>query len=90
MFTPGHTVIGRVHVFGQTDLGAFVDSTDPRYVPVIEVSTRSLADRRIVSHYPFVLINRTQMIAAAEAGGADGAEPDASGDEGIPAEAVGE
>jgi hypothetical protein len=30
------------------------------------------------------------MIAAAEAGGADGAEPDASGDEGIPAEAVGE
>ena len=90
MFTPGHTVSGRVHVFGQTDLGAFVDSTDPRYVPVIEVSTRSLADRRIVSHYPFVLINRTQMIAAAEAGGADGAEPDASGDEGIPAEAVGE
>ena len=90
MFTPGHTVSGRVHVFGQTDLGAFVDSIDPRYVPVIEVSTRSLADRRIVGHYPFVLINRTQMIAAAEAGGADSAEPDAIGDEGIPAEAVGE
>ena len=90
MFTPGHTLSGRVHLFGQTDLAAFVDSSDPRFVPVIEVSTRSLADRRIVSHYPFVLINRTQMIAAAEAGGADSAEPDAIGDEGIPAEAVGE
>ena len=85
MFTPGHTVTGRVHVFGQTDLAAFVDSTDPRFVPVIEVSTRSLADRRIVSHYPFVLINRTQMIAAAEAGGADSAEPDVDRRRGHPA-----
>ncbi len=68
MFTPGHTVTGKVHVFGQTDLAGFVDSTDPRFVPVTAVTTRSLADRRIVGHYDFILINRTQMIAAAEAG----------------------
>ena len=67
MFTPGHTVTGRVHVFGQTDLAGFVDATDPRFVPVTSVTTRSLTDRRIVSHYDFLLINRTQMIAAAEA-----------------------
>src|SRR6185369_11897842 len=42
MFTPGHTLSGRVHLFGQTDLAAFVDSSDPRFVPVVEVSTRSL------------------------------------------------
>ena len=71
MFTPGHTVTGRVHVFGQTDLAGFVDATDPRFVPVTSVTTRSLTDRRIVSHYDFVLINRTQMIAAAEAGARD-------------------
>ena len=68
MFTPGHTVTGRVHVFGETDLAGFVDSTDPRFVPVTGVTTRSLADRRIISHYEFLLINRTQMIAAAEVG----------------------
>lgn len=68
IFTPGHTVTGRVHVFGDTDIGAFVDTTDPRFVPVTDVTTRSLADRRIVSHYEFLLINRTQMIAAAEVG----------------------
>jgi len=68
MFTPGHTVTGRVHVFGQTDLAGFVDATDPRFVPATGVTTRSLTDRRIVSHYDFILINRTQMIAAAEAG----------------------
>ncbi len=66
LFTPGHTVTGMVRVFGQTDLAGFVDSTDPRFVPVTDVTTRSLADTRIVSHYDFVLINRTQMIAAAE------------------------
>jgi len=71
MFTPGHTVTGRVHVFGQTDLAGFVDATDPRFVPVTNVTTRSLSDRRIVSRYDFVLINRTQMIAAAEAGPRD-------------------
>jgi hypothetical protein len=68
IFTPGHSVTGKVHVFGQTDLAGFVDATDPRFVPVTGVTTRSLVDRRIISHYDFVLINRTQMIAASEVG----------------------
>ena len=68
IFTPGHTVTGNVRLFGQTDLAGFVDSTDPRFVPMTDVATRSLADRRITSHYDFVLINRTQMIAASEVG----------------------
>ena len=76
LFTPGHTVTGRVHVFGQTDLAGFVDATDPRFVPVTAVTTRSLTDRRIVSHYDFILINRTQLIAAAEAGARDDATPE--------------
>jgi hypothetical protein len=76
MFTPGHTVTGRVHIFGQTDLAGFVDATDPRFVPVTGVTTRSLSDRRIVSHYDFLLINRTQMIAAAEAVSTGDAAPE--------------
>ncbi|HEV8402260.1 MAG TPA: hypothetical protein VGQ31_04425 [Candidatus Limnocylindrales bacterium] len=68
MFTPGHTVTGRVHVFGQTDIAAFVDTSDPRFVAVTGAATRSLADTRIVGHYDLILINRTQMIAAAEVG----------------------
>ena len=68
MFTPGHTVTGKVYVFGETDLAGFVDAAEPRFVPVTNVTTRSLADRRIISHYEFILINRTQMIAASEIG----------------------
>jgi hypothetical protein len=66
LFTPGHTLSGKVHIFGETDLASFVDASDPRFVPVIDVTARSLVDARIASHYDFVLINRTQMIAAAE------------------------
>ena len=78
MFTPGHTVTGKVHIFGQTDLAGFVDATDPRFVPVTGVTTRSLSDRRIVSRYDFILMNRTQMIAAAETAPRDDlATPDA-------------
>jgi hypothetical protein len=68
MFTPGHTVTGLVHVFGQSDIAAFVDTKDPRFVAVTNATTRSLTDTRIVSHYDLIIINRTQMIAASEVG----------------------
>jgi hypothetical protein len=89
LFTPGHTVTGSVHLFGQTDLAGFVDSTDPRFVPVIDVTTRSLADHRIVSRYPFLLINRTQLIAASEVGRTeDVAADDDGGAEDVPLDDV--
>ena len=68
LFMPGNMVTGRIHVFGDSNVASFVDSVDPRFVPVTDATTRSLADRRIVSHYEFLLINRNQMIAASEIG----------------------
>jgi hypothetical protein len=68
LFTPGHSITGKVQVYGGTDLEGFVDASEPRFVPVTDVTARSLADRRIISHFSFVLINRTHMIAASEIG----------------------
>jgi hypothetical protein len=64
IFTPGHTLTGTVFLFSETDVATFVDSPDPRFVPMVKVTARSLADRRVISHFAFVLINRTQMTAA--------------------------
>jgi hypothetical protein len=64
IFTPGHTLTGTIHLFSETDIATFVDSSDPRFVPMIEVTARSLADRRVISHFAFVMVNRTQMTAA--------------------------
>jgi hypothetical protein len=64
IFTPGHTMSGTVHLFGETDIATFVDSGDPRFVPMTQVTARSLADRRVISHFALALVNRTQMTAA--------------------------
>jgi hypothetical protein len=64
IFTPGHILTGTIFLFSETDVATFVDSTDPRFVPMVQVSARSLADRRVISHFGLVLVNRTQITAA--------------------------
>jgi hypothetical protein len=66
-FTAGHTISGDVQVYGESDLATFVEATDPRFVPLLAARARSLADRRVISHYEFLLLNRTQTTAVAEA-----------------------
>jgi hypothetical protein len=65
IFTEGHTLVGTIHLFAETDIATFADSPDPRFVPLTGVTARSLADRRVISHFGLVLVNRTQMMAAA-------------------------
>lgn len=74
IFTPGHTLTGTIHVFSEMDIETFVDAADPRFIALVNVTARSLADRRVISHFGLVLVNRTQMTAASlyeKAGGAD-------------------
>jgi hypothetical protein len=74
IFTAGHTLTGTIFAFAETDIANFVDTPDPRFVALVDVTARSLADRRVISHFSLVLVNRTQMTAASfleKAGGAD-------------------
>jgi hypothetical protein len=74
IFTPGHTLTGTIRLFAETEIANFVDTPDPRFVALTDVTARSLADRRVISHFGLVLVNRTQMAAAAlleRAGGTD-------------------
>jgi hypothetical protein len=74
IFTPGHTLTGTIRVFAETEIGNFVDTPDPRFIAMVDVTARSLADRRVISHFGLVLVNRTQIAAASlleYAGGAD-------------------
>ena len=48
-------------------LANFVDASEPRFIPMTAGTARSLADRRVVSRFDLLLINRTQMTAIAEA-----------------------
>jgi len=74
VFTPGHTLTGTIFLFPETEIANFVDTPDPRFVAMKDVTARSLADRRVISHFALVLVNRTQIAAASlleRAGGTD-------------------
>ena len=64
--TPGHTLTGNVHIPRGAELARYIESSEPLFIPMTDVRTRSLADRRIVSRYPFALLNRRHMVAATE------------------------
>jgi hypothetical protein len=67
VFTPGHTITGDVLTLEGMSLASFVESPDPRFVAMTNVRARSLADRRVISHFDLLLVNKTQMTAAAQA-----------------------
>jgi len=64
--TPGHTLTGEVHLNPQAILSAFIESPSPVWIPLTDVRTRSLADRRVISRYGFALVNRRHIVAATE------------------------
>ncbi len=67
--TPGHTLTAQVYIPMAGALSAFIESTDPAFIPITDVRARSLADRRIITHYQFALLNRRHVVAATEADG---------------------
>ncbi len=64
--TPGHTLSGNVHLNPQAMIDGFIESPDPPWIPMTDVRTRSLADRRVISRYEFALLNRRHIVAASE------------------------
>ncbi len=74
--TAGYTLRGFVHLHADGSMQTFLESTDTKFIPMTDVVVRWLADETLVSHYPFALINREQMISVsdepvAEAAGAN-------------------
>jgi hypothetical protein len=62
--TPGHTINGLVYTPPAAQLSVFVESVSPPYIPMTELHTRSLADRRVRAHYEFAVLNRRHIVAA--------------------------
>jgi hypothetical protein len=62
--TPGYTLTGEVYLSVGAELAAFIESDYPPFVPMTDVRTRSLADRRVVTRYDLGLLNRRHIVAA--------------------------
>ena len=62
--TPGHTVTGQVYIPEEAQLSVFIESPTPPFIPMANVRTRSLADRRVRATYGFAVLNRRHIVAA--------------------------
>lgn len=60
--TAAHIVYGFAYMHAEASLMAFVDSTEPRFIPLENVRVRWLADRRLAGRYPFALVQRAHII----------------------------
>ncbi|HSL97778.1 MAG TPA: hypothetical protein VK831_04315 [Candidatus Deferrimicrobiaceae bacterium] len=78
VFTRSHLIDGDVYIHGDGSIMAFVDATDPRFIPMTDVRVRWLADQKLATRYPFALLQRSQILGVAtegiKLGGADSTE----------------
>jgi hypothetical protein len=68
VMTRAHIIYGFVHILEGASVMSFVDSSDPKFIPMSRVRVRWLADRRLAARYPFALVQRNQILGVATEG----------------------
>jgi hypothetical protein len=63
--TAAHIVYGYAYLHQEASLTAFVDATEPSFIPLVNVRVRWLADRRLAGRFPFALVQRSHIVAVA-------------------------
>ena len=63
--TAAHIVEGTVSLYPGAELMAYLQATDPPFLPLLDVRLCWLSDRRLKTHFEFALLNRAQMVAVA-------------------------
>ena len=68
VLTRTHIIDGDVYLHGDGSIMAFVDATDPKFIPMNDVRVRWVADRKLAARYPFALLQRSQILGVATEG----------------------
>jgi hypothetical protein len=68
VMTRAHIIYGYIHLLEGVSVMSFVDTTDPKFIPMARVRVRWLADRRLAARYPFALVQRNQILGVATEG----------------------
>jgi hypothetical protein len=66
--TRSHIIDGDVFMQRDGSVMAFVDATDPKFIPMSEVRVRWVSDRKLAARYPFALLQRSQILGVATEG----------------------
>lgn len=68
VLTRTHIIDGDGFIHGDGSIMAFVDATDPKFIPMSDVRVRWVADRKLAARYPFALLQRSQILGIATEG----------------------
>ena len=62
LVTPGYNLLGAVYVHAYGSMSQFLESPDPHFLPMTDVTVRWLSETAMVSRFPFAMVNREQLI----------------------------
>lgn len=61
--TPGCSLRGSLHIHAYGSMKQFLESPDPHFIPITDVLIRWISDPKLVTRFPFAMINRQQLIS---------------------------
>jgi hypothetical protein len=60
--TPGYRLEGNFHIHAHGAMTQFLESPDPHFLPITEVTVRGLSNAAMVARFPFAMVNREQLV----------------------------
>ena len=60
--TPGYDLRGSIHLVAYGSMSQFLESPDPHFLPMTDLTVRWLSDSAMVGRYPFAMVNREQLV----------------------------
>jgi hypothetical protein len=68
---PGYSLRGDLHVHAHGSIGHFLETPDPHFLPITDLTIFRLSDATLVGRFAFAAINRRQVVTVLE----ESAEP---------------
>ncbi len=60
--TPGYHLRGSIHIIAAGSFKQFLETPDPHFMPITDLTVHWLDNPRLAARYPFAVINREQLI----------------------------
>jgi hypothetical protein len=60
--TPGYNLKGSIHVVAYGSMTQFLESPDPHFLPLTDMTVHWLSDPAMVAKFPFAMVNREQLV----------------------------
>ena len=62
ILTPGHSLEGNIHLLSDGSMKHFLETPDPHWIPLTDVTVRGLSRASAATRFPFAMVAREQLI----------------------------